>query len=58
MRSTFRPAPGSFSEKMASQNNYDTVKDGNGHQDFSHIVEECRCQQVWCGLPRSFQALE
>ena len=58
VRSPFRPAQRGFPEKMLSQHNYYTVEDGKGYQDFSHIVQESRRQQVWCGLPGRFQSLE
>ena len=58
VRSPFRPAPCSLSEKKISNHNYDPVEDGNGYQDFSHIVQKSCCQQVRCCLPCSFQQLE
>src|SRR5664280_183387 len=58
VRCPMRPAPCSLSEKKISQHNYGPIEDGNGHQDFTHIVQKCGCQQVRCCLPGSFQQLE
>ena len=58
VRSPFRPALRGLPEKMFSQHNHDAVEDGQGQQDFPHIVQEGSRQQVRGGLPGSLQPFE
>ena len=46
VRSSFRPAPGRAAKEALPQHDHDPVENGKRHQDFSHIVQECRCQYV------------